>query len=134
MPIRIPLRSGALDAIGAENGSWRGPWPRCVCGPWACRFQDKLITSTDVTNGKPHPEPYQKAAGILGFSPSDCIVIEDAPAGVLAGKAAGARVIAFPTTMAIHDLESAGADWIVENCAAITAHNGDSGLVLTLAL
>ena len=93
-----------------------------------------LITSNDVKNGKPHPEPYQKAASILGFSASDCIVVEDAPAGVCAGKAAGARVIGFPTTMAVHNLESAGADWIVANCAAITAHNGDSELLLTLAL
>lgn len=93
-----------------------------------------LITSSDVQNGKPHPEPYRKAAGILGFSVSDCIVVEDAPAGVRAGKAAGARVIGFPTTMAVHELESAGADWIVRNCAAITAHNGDGGLVLNLAL
>ena len=93
-----------------------------------------LITSNDVKNGKPHPEPYQKAASILGFSASDCIVVEDAPAGVCAGKAAGARVIGFPTTMAVHNLESAGADWIVANCTAITACNGDKGLLLTLAL
>jgi mannitol-1-/sugar-/sorbitol-6-phosphatase len=94
----------------------------------------KMITSSDVKIGKPHPEPYQKAASILGLSASDCIVVEDAPAGVRAGKAAGARVIGFPTTMAVHDLESAGADWIVENCAAITAHNGDGALLLTLTL
>jgi sugar-phosphatase len=94
----------------------------------------KMITSSDVKIGKPHPEPYQKAASILGFAVSDCIVVEDAPAGVRAGKAAGARVIGFPTTMAVHDLESAGADWIVENCAAITAHNGDGGLLLNLAI
>ena len=94
----------------------------------------KLITSSDVKNGKPHPEPYQKAAAILGFAASDCIVVEDAPAGVRAGKAAGARVIGFPTTMDLRELESAGADWIVPNCAAITLHNGDGGLFLTLAL
>jgi sugar-phosphatase len=94
----------------------------------------KMITSSDVKIGKPNPEPYQKAASRLGFAPSDCIVVEDAPAGVRAGKAAGARVIGFPTTMAVHDLESAGADWIVENCAAITARNDDSGLLMTLAL
>jgi sugar-phosphatase len=94
----------------------------------------KLITSSDVNNGKPHPEPYQKAAAILGFSASECIVVEDAPAGVRAGKAAGAKVIGFPTTMASSDLESAGADWVVENCAAITAHDGDGGLFLNLAL
>ena len=94
----------------------------------------KMITSSDVKIGKPHPEPYQKAAAILGFSASDCIVVEDAPAGVRAGKAAGARVIGFPTTMAVHDLEAAGADWIVENCAAITAYNRDGALFLNLAL
>jgi sugar-phosphatase len=93
----------------------------------------KMITSSDVKIGKPHPEPYQKAASILGFSASDCIVVEDAPAGVRAGKAAGARVIGFPTTTAPRDLEAAGADWIVENCAAISAHTGDDGLFLTLA-
>jgi sugar-phosphatase len=94
----------------------------------------KMITSSDVKAGKPHPEPYQKAASILGFSTSDCIVVEDAPAGVRAGKAAGARVIGFPTTIAVHDLQAAGADWVVDNCAAITARNDDSGLLLTLAL
>jgi sugar-phosphatase len=94
----------------------------------------KLITSSDVINGKPHPEPYQKAASILGFSASDCIVVEDAPAGVRAGKAAGARVIGLPTTMDRHELESAGANWIAENCAAITVHDGDGGLFLSVAL
>jgi len=95
---------------------------------------EKLITSSDVKNGKPHPEPYQKAAASLGFSASDCIVVEDAPAGVRAGKAAGARVIGFPTTMDRRELEGAGANWIAENCAAVTAHNGADGLSLTLAL
>jgi sugar-phosphatase len=95
---------------------------------------NNMITSSDVKIGKPHPEPYQKAASILGFSAPDCVVVEDAPAGVRAGKASGARVIGFPTTMAIQDLESAGADWIVENCAAISAQNGDRGLSLILTL
>ena len=94
----------------------------------------KMNASSDVNNGKPHPEPYHKAAAALGYSASECIVVEDAPAGVRAGKAAGARVIGFPTTMDRRDLESAGADWIVENCAAITAHDGDGGLFLTVAV
>jgi mannitol-1-/sugar-/sorbitol-6-phosphatase len=92
-----------------------------------------LITSSDVKHGKPHPEPYQKAASALGFSASDCVVVEDAPAGVCAGKAAGARVIGLSTTMHPRDLEKAGADWIVANCAAISARNGEGGLLLTVA-
>jgi sugar-phosphatase len=94
---------------------------------------NRIITSSDVENGKPHPEPYQKAASILVFSASDCIVIEDAPAGVRAGKAAGARVVGVTTTVDRRDLESAGADWIVANCASITAHNGHGELLLTVA-
>jgi mannitol-1-/sugar-/sorbitol-6-phosphatase len=94
-----------------------------------------MITSSDVKIGKPDPEPYLKAAAKLGFAASDCIVVEDAPAGVRAGKAAGARVIAFLTTMTRRSLEDAGADWIVHNCADITAsHDREHGLQLSLTL
>jgi len=93
-----------------------------------------MITSSDVKIGKPDPEPYLKAAAQLGFAASDCIVVEDAPPGVRAGKAAGARVIAFLTTMIRRDLEDAGADWIVQNCAGIVACHDDGGLQLSLSL
>ncbi len=89
-----------------------------------------MVTSTDVKIGKPDPEPYLKAAAKLGFAASDCIVVEDAPAGVRAGKAAGARVIAFVTTMPRRDFEEAGADWIVQDCADITASKDGDGLQL----
>lgn len=93
-----------------------------------------MITSSDVKIGKPDPEPYLKAAAKLGFAASDCIVLEDAPAGVRAGKAAGARVIAFLTTMIRRDLEDAGANWIVQNCADVAASNDGNGLQLSLSL
>lgn len=94
-----------------------------------------MITSTDVTIGKPDPEPYLKAAAKLGFAASDCIVVEDAPAGVRAGKAAGARVIAVLTTVSRRHLEDAGADWILHNCTEITAsRDSDHGLQLKLGL
>jgi sugar-phosphatase len=93
-----------------------------------------MITSSDVKIGKPDPEPYLKAAAKLGFAASNCIVVEDAPAGVRAGKAAGCRVIAFLTTMIRRDLEDAGADWIVQNCADITASSdGDGQMNLLLS-
>ncbi|MGA2979662.1 MAG: HAD family hydrolase [Terriglobales bacterium] len=93
-----------------------------------------MITSSDVNIGKPDPEPYLKAAAKLRFAASDCIVVEDAPAGVRAGKAAGARVIAFLTTMVRRDLDEAGADWIVQNCADMAAFNDGDGLRLSLSL
>jgi sugar-phosphatase len=93
-----------------------------------------MITASDVKIGKPDPEPYLKAAAKLGFAASDCVVVEDAASGVRAGKAAGARVIAFLTTMTRRDLEDAGADWIVQNCADIAASNDGDGLQLSLSL
>ncbi|MGB6876811.1 MAG: HAD family hydrolase [Candidatus Acidiferrales bacterium] len=86
-----------------------------------------LVTSNDIENGKPAPEPYLKAAELLGFAPADCVVIEDAPAGVRSGKAAGCRVIALCTTMPEADLRSAGADWLAEDCSAITLLSGEHG-------
>lgn len=91
-----------------------------------------MISSNDIQRGKPDPEPYLKAAARLGFPASDCVVVEDAPAGIRAGKAAGARVIGLPTTSPIPDLKSAGADWVVRDCAEIAATF--DGRILTLAL
>jgi mannitol-1-/sugar-/sorbitol-6-phosphatase len=78
-----------------------------------------LITSSDVKNGKPAPDPYIKAAQTLGLEPDDCIVVEDAPAGVRAGKSARARVIGISTIADDVELRESGADWVVEDCAAI---------------
>jgi sugar-phosphatase len=54
-----------------------------------------LITADDVTSGKPDPQPYQKAAEALGAVPWECVVFEDAAAGILAARRAGARVFAI---------------------------------------
>jgi beta-phosphoglucomutase-like phosphatase (HAD superfamily) len=72
-----------------------------------------------VQRGKPDPEPYLKGAQILGMPATDCIVFEDAPAGIRAGKAAGARVLALRTTVTERELREAGADWIVEDCSEL---------------
>jgi mannitol-1-/sugar-/sorbitol-6-phosphatase len=93
----------------------------------------RLITSSDIQNGKPHPEPYLKAASVLGFPPAECVVVEDVPAGIRSGKAAGARVIAFTTTVDESELRRAGADWVLRSCADVTYQRGPEGLVLGLA-
>jgi mannitol-1-/sugar-/sorbitol-6-phosphatase len=92
----------------------------------------KLITSNDITQGKPHPEPYLKGASVLGFSAAECIVLEDVPAGVRSGKAAGARVIAFKTTVQEPVLREAGADWVLNNCSDIRVLDRVGGLTLGL--
>jgi len=81
-----------------------------------------LVTARDVQRGKPNPDPYLMGARILSVPPADCVVIEDAPSGIRAGKAAGARVVALRTTASDAELQDAGADWIVEDCAELALH------------
>jgi mannitol-1-/sugar-/sorbitol-6-phosphatase len=66
-----------------------------------------LITSDLTTRGKPHPDPYLAGAAALGADPADCLVIEDAPAGIAAGHAAGMTVWAVTTTHAPDELTAA---------------------------
>jgi len=92
-----------------------------------------LITASDIQRGKPDPEPYLRGAQSLGIEPSDCVVIEDAPAGVASGKHAGARVLALRTTTNDQELFAAGAQWIIRDCSQISLHlNGTDPLLLTL--
>ncbi|PYU62165.1 MAG: HAD family hydrolase [Acidobacteria bacterium] len=86
-----------------------------------------LITATDVKHGKPDPEPYLAGARILALPASECIVIEDAPAGIRAGKEAGARVLALRTTASDAELQQAGADWIVNDCADLFRDSSAAG-------
>src|SRR6202163_2326270 len=86
-----------------------------------------LVTATDVEHGKPDPEPYLKGAQILGVPAADCLVVEDAPAGIRAGKAAGARVLALRTTASDAELQQAGADWIVDDCAELFLDSSAAG-------
>jgi sugar-phosphatase len=78
-----------------------------------------LVSSSDVQNGKPHPEPYLKGASLLQFPPADCVVIEDASSGTRAGKSAGSRVLAIRTTSTDKELFAAGTDWIANDCASL---------------
>jgi sugar-phosphatase len=66
-----------------------------------------LVTADDVAHGKPHPEPYLKGAELLGFDPADCLVIEDAPAGIQAARAGGMKVIGITSTYKAGALERA---------------------------
>jgi mannitol-1-/sugar-/sorbitol-6-phosphatase len=85
---------------------------------------ERIIAGDMVERGKPDPEPYRRGAGLLGFSPADCIVVEDAPSGVGAGLAAGCRVLGVLTTHTLHQLQQA--TWIVgslEDVAATVTHD-----------
>ncbi|TDC52359.1 HAD family hydrolase [Actinomadura sp. KC345] len=78
-----------------------------------------VVTAEDVPDGKPDPSGYLLAAGRLGVDPAACIVIEDAPAGVAAGRASGATVLAVHTSHPPGALT--GAHHAVEDLTRITA-------------
>jgi mannitol-1-/sugar-/sorbitol-6-phosphatase len=81
-----------------------------------------LVTPERLSRGKPDPEGYLLAARELGFEPADCVVFEDAPAGVDAGRAAGMHVVGITTT---HDPADLGAHELAPSIAAwLARRNG----------
>ena len=78
---------------------------------------DRFVSSEMVENGKPHPEPYRRGAALLGCDPANCLVVEDAPAGVSAGKAAGCKVLGVLTTHSAASLHQA--DWRVPTLESV---------------
>jgi sugar-phosphatase len=64
-----------------------------------------MICGEDVENGKPDPEGYLKAAKLLGVDPTQCVVFEDAPAGISAGERMGANVVVISATHS-HPIET----------------------------
>ena len=88
-----------------------------------------VVTIDDVVQGKPSPEPYVKAARGLGKSPDQCLVIEDAPAGIQAARAAGARVLAIPSTNPVSALQEA--DGLVKSFADLHITRDGEGLAVS---
>ena len=76
-----------------------------------------LVTADDVVNGKPHPEPYLKGAALLGVNPAECLVIEDAPAGIQSARAGGMKVIGLASTFRASQLGEA--EGVVQKLAQI---------------
>jgi sugar-phosphatase len=89
-----------------------------------------LITSDMTARGKPFPDPYLAGAAALGADPSECLVIEDAPAGVAAARAAGMAVWAVTTTHAREDL--AEADEVFEDLVTLLQRIPISDLTPTM--
>jgi mannitol-1-/sugar-/sorbitol-6-phosphatase len=85
-----------------------------------------LLTGNDVEKGKPDPEPYLKGAELLGMNPAECLVIEDAPAGIRAAHAGGMKVIALMTTYPAAELQEA--DAVVRALADVKVYSEAGGL------
>lgn len=91
-----------------------------------------LVSADDVVRGKPDPEAYTTAARQFGCPPDRCVVIEDAPAGVAAGRSAAMRVIAVTATHAKDALIRAGATVTVDRLRQLTATAGRADFRLAI--
>jgi sugar-phosphatase len=89
-----------------------------------------MITADDITRGKPDPEPYLLGARQLGVDPARCVVFEDAPAGLVAGRAAGMRTVALATT---HQRSELVADVVVRDLSAVSVQVTDAGVEINAA-
>jgi mannitol-1-/sugar-/sorbitol-6-phosphatase len=84
-----------------------------------------MVTADDVREGKPDPEPFRLAARQLGWPAQRCLVIEDAPAGIRAAKAAGCPTLGVLTTFAALDADT------VPDLSAVTVEVTAGGLIVT---
>jgi mannitol-1-/sugar-/sorbitol-6-phosphatase len=117
-----------IDALGAT-----APWA-VVTSAWRTLAEKRLrlaglpvpevlITSDDISHSKPHPEGYLLAAERLGVAPADCLVIEDAHAGIDAARAAGMAVIGITTTFRRDQL---GCEWCIGDFRDLTLSSRSS--------
>ena len=88
-----------------------------------------LVVAEDIKNGKPAPDGYRLGAKRLGRDPRACLVFEDAPAGLAAGRAAGARVVALTTSVGADELVGAEA-FIADFTGVRVRADGDSFVVI----
>jgi sugar-phosphatase len=121
-----------LSDLPAERWAIATSATRVMVGRWlpalGLPMPRVLVAVEDVARGKPAPDPYLRAAELLGHDPRDCLVIEDAPAGIAAGKAAGATVLAVGSTHTPADL--AGADHHTASLDRVSVANDDGDLVV----
>jgi sugar-phosphatase len=110
------VTSGSLRVASARLNYARLPRP------------DVFITADDIRAGKPAPDGYLLAAHRLQVNPADCIVVEDAPAGIEAGKAAGMKVIGITSSHSKEELRQA--DVVVRQLADIKIHIAENQISL----
>ncbi len=108
----FPVRSAIATSCGAGLAAAR-------IGATGLTPPGVVVTADDVTRGKPDPEPYLLAARRIGADPARCLVVEDAPAGITAGRAAGCSTLAVATTHSVAALQDAGSDAVVADLSGV---------------
>ena len=109
----ITMLPGAAEAVGALPEARRAIVTSCTRPLAAARIEAAgllapsiVVTADDVPTGKPDPAPYLLGARRLGVDPADCLVVEDAPSGLVSARTAGAATLAVTTTTAADQLDA----------------------------
>ncbi len=133
----IRVLPGTREALAALPGRWAAIVTSCVrplaearIGATGLSAPDVVVTADQVAVGKPDPAPFLLAAELLGVDPADCLVVEDAPAGLTSAKAAGSFRLALSTTHTADQLE---ADAVVADLAAVRFTIEPDGVRVSLA-
>lgn len=127
---KIAPIAGLIDLLQAAKKAG----VKCAIGSSGCRENvemiveglgitdliDASISGSDVTHGKPHPEIFIKAYEALGLKAEECVVVEDAVNGIVAGVAAGCKCIAVTTTASAETLSEAGASICFADYSTVT--------------
>src|SRR5690349_12999756 len=131
----IDLMPGAREALDALVHAPHAIATSCTGPLAAARLRlsgiaapDVLVTASDVERGKPSPDPFLAAAQGLSVAPDECLVVEDAPAGVRAARAAGCAALAVATT--VDAAELAEADLVIPDLSAVRFVPGPDGVRL----
>ena len=118
----IPGARKFLASLDDVNASWAvvTSGTRALIDGWIevmkLAHPKHMVVAEDVENGKPDPSCYLLGRSRLGLDDtSNILVVEDAPSGIRAGKAAGFKVIGLVTTHSLQQVRDAGADWIVRD-------------------
>jgi HAD superfamily hydrolase (TIGR01509 family) len=102
VPGMVPLLHdirGRGYRLGLVTGSARSVVEETLGPAGIAGLFDAIVTGDQVSQGKPHPEPYEKAAGRIGVAASECLAVENAPLGVRSAVAAGMACVALETTL-----------------------------------
>jgi len=93
---------------------------------------DVMIVAEDVSHGKPAPDPYLLGAQKCGVSPERCLVVEDAPAGVRSGQAAGCQTLALCTSHSREQMLTAEAEFLVQDLSWVSMRRTNDGVEVTI--
>jgi HAD superfamily hydrolase (TIGR01509 family)/HAD superfamily hydrolase (TIGR01549 family) len=105
--------------LGLVTGSAQSVVEESLAPTGVMELFETIVTGDDVEQGKPDPEPFQLAAEQLGIQPTECLVVENAPAGIQAARSAGMGCVALETTLTAAELARSGADQVFSDSVSL---------------